>query len=98
MAVRTANVSVRVEPSVKEEAESVLERLGVSSSTVINMLYRQIIMTQSIPFNVSIPAPLSREEMDKDTFNAVMQRGLDEAKAGKGQPAAEVMARLRKGL
>ena len=64
MAVKTANVSVRVEPSIKEEAENVLDRLGISSSTVINMLYRQIIMLQGIPFQATIPAPLTREEMD----------------------------------
>ena len=98
MAVKTANVSVRVEPSIKEEAESVLDRLGISSSTVINMLYRQIIMLQGIPFQATIPAPLTREEMDDATFNGIMQRGLDEAKAGKGRPASEVIANLRKGI
>ena len=98
MAVKTANVSVRVEPSIKEEAENVLDRLGISSSTVINMLYRQIIMLQGIPFQATIPAPLTREEMDNATFNAIMQRGLDEAKAGKGRPASEVIANLRKGI
>mgnify|MGYP003398854978 FL=1 len=98
MAVKTANVSVRVEPSIKEEAENVLDRLGISSSTVINMLYRQIIMLQGIPFQATIPAPLTREEMDDATFNAIMQRGLDEAKSGKGRPASEVIANLRKGI
>lgn len=98
MAVKTANVSVRVEPSIKEEAESVLDRLGISSSTVINMLYRQIIMLQGLPFQATIPAPLSREEMDDATYNAIMQRGLDEAKTGKGRPASEVIANLRSGL
>ena len=76
MAAKTANVSVRVEPRIKEEAESVLDRLGISSSTVINMLYRQIIMLQGIPFQATIPAPLAREEMDDVTFNSIMQRGF----------------------
>ena len=61
------------------------------------MLYRQIIMLQGIPFQATIPAPLTREEMDDATFNAIMQRGLDEVKAGKGRPASEVIANLRKG-
>ena len=74
MAVKTANVSVRVEPSIKEEAENVLDRLGISSSTVINMLYRQIIMLQGIPFQATIPAPLTREEMD-DACPAVPDLG-----------------------
>ena len=98
MAVKTANVSVRVEPLIKKEAESVLDRLGISSSTVINMLYRQIIMHQGIPFQATIPAPLARDEMDEVTFNAIMQRGIDEAKAGKGRPADAVISDLRRGL
>ena len=59
------------------------------------MLYRQIIMLQGLPFQATIPAPLTHEEMDDATFNAIMQRGLDEAKAGKGRPASEVIANLK---
>lgn len=56
MATRTANVMARVEPNVKSQAESILEDLGVPSSTVINALYKQIIYTRSIPFDLSVPS------------------------------------------
>ena len=46
MATKTANVLARVEPEVKEEAESILNQLGIPASVVINMLYKQIIMTK----------------------------------------------------
>ena len=36
MATRTANVMARVEPDVKEQAENILDRLGVPASVVIN--------------------------------------------------------------
>ena len=62
------------------------------------MLYRQIIMMQGIPFQAIIPGPIARDEMDEDAFDAIMQRGLDEVKIGKGRPAADVIADLRKGL
>jgi len=55
MPARTASVLARVEPDVKEEAEMILSQLGVSASTVINMLYRQIILTKRIPFEVALP-------------------------------------------
>lgn len=51
MAAKTANVLARVEPDVKEKAESIMSQLGVPVSVVINMLYKQIIMTRSIPFS-----------------------------------------------
>ena len=56
MAVKTANVLARVEPDVKEKAEAIMAQLGVPAAVVINMLYKQIIMTKSLPFSVAIPA------------------------------------------
>ena len=99
MAAKTANVLARVEPDVKEQAETILAKLGVPASTVINMLYRQIIMTRSIPFSLSVPAaPLARDEMDTATFNAMMAEGLSQAKSGKGVSLDEAFAALEQGV
>jgi len=96
MANKTANVLARVEPDVKEKAELIMSELGVPTSVVINMLYKQIIMTRSIPFPVTMPrAPLTRDEMDTAAFDTMMQTGLDQAKADRSRPAAEVFSELR---
>ncbi len=58
MAARSANVNVRVEPDVKEQAEAILEKLGVSVSSFINMTYRQVILRKGIPFTVTVPSEL----------------------------------------
>ena len=55
MAGKTATVLARVDPELKMKAEDILDRLGVPASLLINMLYRQIVMTKSIPFNIRIP-------------------------------------------
>ena len=74
MAAKTANVLARVEPDVKEQAEAIMAKLGVPASTVINMLYKQIILTRSIPFALSVPSPpIARDEMDTATFNTMME-------------------------
>lgn len=99
MATKTANVLARVEPDVKEQAETILAKLGVPASTVINMLYKQIIMTRSIPFSLSVPAaPLARDEMDTAAFNSMMTEGLNQAKAGKGVSLDEAFAALEQGV
>jgi len=99
MATKTANVLARVEPEIKEKAEAIMSKLGVPASVVINMLYKQIVMTKSIPFSLSLPAaPMARDEIDADTFNTIMQSGLDEAKADHSRPASEVFADLKRGL
>ena len=97
MAAKTANVLARVEPDIKAQAEAIMTQLGVPASVVINMLYRQIIMTQSIPFSLSVPhAPMARDEMDKAAFDAMMAQGLEDAKADRSHPAEEVFADLRR--
>lgn len=97
MAAKTANVVARVEPSVKEQAEAIMETLGIPASVVINTLYKQIIMTRSIPFSLSVPpAPMARDEMSDAEFDAMMARGLAEAKADKSRPAADVFGELRR--
>ena len=55
MANKIANVSVRVEPEIKEKAEAILARLGLPVSVAIDTLYRQIIMTGGLPYSLSIP-------------------------------------------
>ena len=97
MAAKTANVMARVEPSVKEQAEEIMEMLGIPVSVVINTLYKQIIMTRSIPCSLSVPAvPIARDEMDEAAFHAMMEHGLNEAKADKSRAASDVFADLKR--
>ncbi len=85
--------------NIKEKAESILAKLGIPASVVINMLYKQIVMTKSIPFPLSLPAaPTALDDMDAAAFDTIMQNGLNEAKADRSRPASEVFADLRRGL
>lgn len=93
MATKTANVLARVEPDGKDQAEAIMAKLGVPVSTVINMLYKQIIMTRSIPFSLSLVM-----SMDTATFDAMMSEGLAQAKAGQGLPLEDAFSLLHKGV
>lgn len=96
---KTANILARVEPEVKEKAESILNELGVPASVVINMLYKQIIMTKGIPFSLTLhKAPIARDEMTKDEFDTMMGRGLAQAKANESRPAEVVLADVKKNI
>ena len=50
-----ATINVNVDNKVKEQAEEILEYLGTDLTNVINMLLRQIILTESIPFEIKVP-------------------------------------------
>jgi len=99
MATKSANVLARVEPSVKEQAESIMAKLGVPASVVINMLYKQIILTKSIPFPLSLPKePDALDALTTEEFNSIMETGLHQAQSDKSRPAADVFADLRQRL
>ena len=89
MAMKSSNVTARVEPEVKEKAEAILSDLGISASSGINMFYRQIILWNGLPFRPAIPAfsPKSLNEMTKEEFDAKMARGYAQAKNGEGVDA-----------
>ena len=63
MAVKTATVTARVQPEIKQQAEEILEHLGIPVSVLIDSLYRQIIMTNSIPYSFRIPSLQTRDSM-----------------------------------
>ena len=96
MATKTANVLARVEPDIKAKAEGIMAQLGVPASVVINMLYKQIIMTKSIPFSLSVSNSFQTlDEMNEVEFELMMQKGLTDAKAGNSRSAKSVFNDLR---
>ncbi len=48
MAVKSANLYVRIEPDVKEQAENILTALGIPASNAINMFYKQIFLHKRV--------------------------------------------------
>ena len=62
-----ANVNVRIDADIKRNAERVFANLGVSASTAINMFYKQVIRTNSIPFELKADIP------NKETIKALKE-------------------------
>lgn len=98
MSGRSANVSVRVEPDIKAQAEAILASLGVSTSAFVNMAYRQVILRQGIPFAVELPTIKTRDMMTDSEFDKMLQTGLEQAKAGETISAEAAFDRLLQGL
>lgn len=98
MATKTANVTARVQPEIKRQAEEILDRLGVPVSVLIDSLYRQIIMTNSIPYSFRIPAVPARDAMTTEQFDRMMAEGLKQAKAGQGTDLKDAFAQIRESI
>lgn len=52
---KTSSIHVRVEPKIKEEAERILNNLGMTSAEAITIYLRQIILNCGIPFEIKMP-------------------------------------------
>ena len=98
MATKTANVTARVQPEIKQKAEEILDRLGVPVSVLIDSLYRQIIMTNSIPYSFSIPTLPTRDSITAEQFDAMIAEGLKQAKAGQGMNLEDAFSKIRENL
>ena len=58
MAEKTANVNARIRKDIKDEAEAILDEIGLPRSAAIDMFYRKIIRCKGLPFPARImPAP-----------------------------------------
>ncbi|MFO8101167.1 MAG: type II toxin-antitoxin system RelB/DinJ family antitoxin [Dehalococcoidia bacterium] len=55
MANKSANVSVRIDPEVKHNAEQIFKELGLTTSQAIALFYRQVDIQHGLPFEVKIP-------------------------------------------
>lgn len=95
---KTTTLNIRVNPSVKKNAEDVLDKLGISMSTAIDMYLNQIYLTQSIPFTLKLPqAPGSVNigVMSKDELMDKINHGYDDIAAGNVHDAAASFARFK---
>lgn len=95
---KTANLYARIEPDVKEQAESILTTLGIPVSNAINMFYKQIILQRGIPFEMKLPqakitdmGKLTAQELDGE-----LEKGYQDVLAGRTKPAGRVFDEIRK--
>ena len=96
MATKTANVTARIQPNIREQAEAILERLGIPVSVFIDMTYRQVIMRDGVPFSLDIPDKLAtRDSITQAEFNTMMQTGLAQAKRNDSLSVDEAFNQLK---
>lgn len=96
MATKTANVTARIQPNIKEQAEAILDRLGIPVSVFIDMAYRQVIMRDGVPFSLDIPDKLAtRDAITKAEFDTMMQTGLTQAKRNDSVSVDEAFNQLK---
>lgn len=69
---KTATARALLDPKVKEEAEEILKKLGLSVSKSFELFYRQVIAQRGLPFELHIP-------------NEKTMKAIENSREGKGQ-------------
>lgn len=95
---KTATLNLRVNPTLKSDAETILARLGIPMSTAVDMFLNQVVLVGGIPFSVTIPkhpADVDASQMTASQFHAKLQRGYDDYQEGRTQDASAAFEQFR---
>lgn len=95
---RTSNIFARIEPEIKEQAEQVLEQLGIPMSNAIGLFLRQVVLQRGMPFDVKLPKsnPLVVGSLSEAQFNTEIEKGFADLTAGKVTSAEKVADKMRR--
>lgn len=98
MMARTTNVFARVEPELKEQAEAVLNQLGVPMSNAIGLFLRQVVLQRGIPFEMKLPnnKPVSMQSLTKAELDIEIAKGMADIEGGRVRDAEAVFADLQR--
>lgn len=97
MSTKSANLVVRMDPTIKEEGDAILEQLGLTSSAGVNMFYRQLIQNKGLPFDACIERNLPTEEnLSDEEFDAMMKKSFATFDGTNGISVEDAFAEARR--
>ena len=72
----TSPVYARIDKDLKDSAEEVLDQLGLTPSALIQMLYRQVVIKKSVPFDISLPNAQGHNAEERLHNNTLLRTGI----------------------
>lgn len=64
----TANLNIRTDQAVKDQAEQLFNELGLNMTTAVNLFLRAVVREHGIPFSLKLDTP-------NDTTAAAIEEG-----------------------
>lgn len=64
----TTNISIRMDATLKKEADQLFSEMGMNISTAFNIFVRQAIRERAIPFQIQLGNP------NRETIAAMLER------------------------
>ena len=53
---KSSAMTIRIDPEVKSQADSVLQFLGMTTSEAVTIFLRQVVLQNGIPFSIKAPS------------------------------------------
>ena len=97
-ATRTASIYTRVDPETKEQAEMILDQLGIPMSNAIGMFLKQVVLQRGLPFEMKLPpaAPIAMADMNSAQFARELEKGVEDIRNRRVASAEDVEEEMRK--
>ena len=82
MQTQKSNLTIRIEPQLKEEASTLFRSLGLDLSTATGIFYRQALRCHGLPFEVKLDEP-----------NEITYKAMDDAENGRADGGSRCLSR-----
>ncbi len=89
---KSATLNLRINPTLKKDAESILGRLGIPMSVAVDMFLNQVVLYGGLPFAVTLPkapASVDASQMSEVEIHDKIRKGYDSYMYGRTMKAAE---------
>ena len=75
----TSAVYARIDAQLKQNAEAILAKLGITPSALIQMTYSQVVLNNGLPFDARIPEkkPTAIGAMSQEQLNMELRKGVE---------------------
>ncbi|MCL1874067.1 MAG: type II toxin-antitoxin system RelB/DinJ family antitoxin [Clostridiales bacterium] len=83
--METTNINIRMERSLKEQAERLFSELGMNMTTAFNIFARQSVRQGKIPFEISLDPFYSEANITR------LKRAIADMEAGKNKAEHELI-------
>jgi len=74
---KSAMIRARIQPALKEEAESIFAELGLSTTQAITLFYQQVKWCRGLPFEVRVPNEVTRRTFEETDAGQNLVRSSD---------------------
>ena len=69
-------IQARIDKDLKAEGEAILKQLGMNSTDLVRLTFRQLVMRKGLPFDVAIPNATTEAALKEDLSKATRHKSV----------------------